>query len=139
MGMTRKNSPVRGDRLCFKDILPPRWGLNGYIPLQGLRSASPRYTPAYDLVAPNGAVYLTTMLDKFGGASATDASIMAFGLRKSFVRGGCRCRGWWAAFCPRAGPSGCSSCRHTDAPAAYRPPPRQCPSCCPGRSTCLCK
>ena len=26
------------------------------IPLQGLRSASPRYTPAYDLAAPNGAL-----------------------------------------------------------------------------------
>ena len=24
--------------------------------IQGLRSASPRYTPAYDLVAPNGAI-----------------------------------------------------------------------------------
>jgi len=38
-----------------KDLLPPRWGLNVWIPLQGLRSASPRYTPAYDLAAPNGA------------------------------------------------------------------------------------
>ena len=29
--------------------------------LQGLRSALPRYTPAYDLAAPNGAVYWTPM------------------------------------------------------------------------------
>ena len=30
--------------------------------LQGLRSALPRYTPAYDLAAPNGAVYQTPMI-----------------------------------------------------------------------------
>ena len=49
------NNPARGDRLCCKDLLPPRWGLNGCVLLQGLHSASPRYTPAYDLTAPNGA------------------------------------------------------------------------------------
>ena len=56
--------------------------------------------------------------------------IMALCLHKYSCRGGCRCRGRSAAFCPRAGPSGCSSCRQPDAHAVYRPPPRQCqPSC----------
>ena len=56
------NNPARGDRLCCKDLLPPRWGLNGCVLLQGLHSASPRYTPAYDLVAPNGALHRSLII-----------------------------------------------------------------------------
>ena len=49
-------NPVRGDRLCVNNLLPPRWDLDVCAQLlQGFHSASPRYTPAYALAAPNGA------------------------------------------------------------------------------------
>ena len=83
-------------------------------------------------------VRLTQILDKFGRASAIDASIMAFGLRKFFGRGGCRCRGRWGRLCPRVGPSGCSSYRPAGA-ASARPPPRRCLSWSPRASAGPCR
>ena len=97
------------------------------------------------------------LLHNLGCVSVIKASFMTFGLHKICIilavpqplmqgyvtcrlqfscRDGCRCRESLGFPCPRAGPSGCSSCRRSDA-AAGRPPPRRCPSCCRGCSACL--
>ena len=78
----------------------------------------------------------TTMLHKFGCASAIDASIMAFGLHKFFCPGGCRCRASSAPRCPPHDPSGRSSA-HPSGGSPCPPPPRRCRHGCSGHTTIL--
>ena len=72
MGITSKNSPVRGDRLCVKNFVSPRWGLNGSVFYYRGCTRLCLVTPLpNDLVAPNGAVNRILILKNLYHTAAT--------------------------------------------------------------------